>query len=69
MVRKLGRGVPTIDMRVDFHSAAREGEELVARATVIKLGRSVATAEARVLGPDGRLIASGRGVYSTAERG
>jgi uncharacterized protein (TIGR00369 family) len=66
---RLGRGVPTIDMRVDFHSAAREGEELVARATVIKLGRSVATAEARILGPDGRLIASGRGVYSTAERG
>src|SRR5262245_24654332 len=31
---KLGRGVPTIDMRVDFHSAAKEGETLAARAAV-----------------------------------
>ena len=67
---KLGRGVPTIDMRVDFHSAAKEGEELLARAAVIKLGRSVATAEARILAAsDARLVASGRGLYSTAERG
>ena len=60
---KLGRGVPTIDMRVDFHTAAEAGEELVARASVIKLGRTLATAEARILGAEGRLVASGRGVY------
>ena len=60
---RLGRGVPTIDMRVDFHAAAEAGEELVARAWVIKLGRTLATAEARILGADGRLVASGRGVY------
>jgi uncharacterized protein (TIGR00369 family) len=60
---KLGRGVPTIDMRVDFHAAAEEGEALRARARVIKLGRTLATAEARIHGAEGRLVASGRGVY------
>ena len=64
---KLGRGVPTIDMRADFHRPARAGETLVARAHVIKLGRNFATAEARVLDPEGALVASGRGVYAVRQ--
>ncbi|MBL8698930.1 MAG: PaaI family thioesterase [Alphaproteobacteria bacterium] len=63
---KLGRGVPTIDMRVDYHKAALPGEELIGRGRVIKLGRTVATAEATVSKTDGTLIASGRGVYLTS---
>lgn len=63
---KLGRGVPTIDMRVDFHKAAMPGDELIGRGRVIKLGRTVATAEAVVAKADGTLIASGRGVYLTS---
>lgn len=63
---KLGRGVPTIDMRVDYHKAAMPGEELIARGRVIKMGRTVATAEAQIRKADGTLIASGRGVYLTA---
>ncbi|MBM3523812.1 MAG: PaaI family thioesterase [Alphaproteobacteria bacterium] len=63
---KLGRGVPTIDLRVDFHKAAQPGEELIGRGRIIKLGRTVATAEALVRKADGSLIASGRGVYLTS---
>lgn len=61
---KLGRGVPTVDLRVDFHRAAMPGP-LLARATVIKLGGNLATAEARVFDEGGALLASGRGFYLT----
>jgi uncharacterized protein (TIGR00369 family) len=64
---KLGRGVPTVDMRVDYHRAAQPGP-LVAQASVIKLGGTLATAEARVFDEQQRLVASGRGVYLTLSR-
>jgi uncharacterized protein (TIGR00369 family) len=64
---KLGRGVPTVDLRTDYHATALPGA-LRARAQVIKLGRTLATAETRVSGEDGRLLASGRGVYLTQTR-
>jgi uncharacterized protein (TIGR00369 family) len=63
---KLGRGVPTIDMRVDYHKAGLPGDELLGRGRVLKLGRTIASAEAVVTRRDGTLIASGRGVYLTA---
>jgi len=64
---RLGRGVPTIDLRIDFHKTAMPGP-LVARAAVIKLGGTLATAEARVFDERGALLASGRGVYLTMSR-
>jgi uncharacterized protein (TIGR00369 family) len=64
---KLGRGVPTVDMRVDFHKAAMPGP-LVAKARIIKLGGTLATAEAQVYDESGALIASGRGAYLTLQR-
>lgn len=64
---KIGRGVPTVDLRVDFHRAAMPGP-LVAKASVIKLGGTLATAEARIFDEAGALVASGRGVYLTLER-
>ena len=64
---KLGRGVPTIDMRVDYHRPALPGP-LVARASVIKMGGTLATAEARVFDENEKLVASGRGVYLTQTR-
>ncbi len=42
------------------------GEELIGRGRVIKLGRTLGTAEAIVSKTDGTLIASGRGVYLTS---
>jgi uncharacterized protein (TIGR00369 family) len=61
---KLGRGVPTIDMRVDFLKTAGR-EALVARARVAKLGRSVGVADAEVLNERGEVLALGRILYST----
>ena len=58
-------GVPTIDMRVDYHSAAMPGD-LTARGKVIKLGSQFATSEAQVFDSQGKLLASGRGTYFTA---
>jgi uncharacterized protein (TIGR00369 family) len=64
---RLGRGIPTIDMRIDYHKAALPGD-LTARGNVIKLGRTVSTAGAELFDAQGALIASGRGVYFTAEK-
>ena len=65
MVKQTGRGVPTIDLRVDYHRAALRGD-LVARGKVIRSGSQFATAEAHVFDVDGKLLASGRGTYFTA---
>jgi len=65
MVRQTGRGVPTIDMRVDYHRAAMPGD-LIARGKVIRFGSQFATAEAEIIDQDGKLIATGRGTYFTA---
>lgn len=61
---QLGHGVPTIDMRVDFlRSAGRES--LTARASVVKLGRTVGVADSEVRNDEGELVALGRILYST----
>jgi len=65
MVKKLGRGVPTIDLRVDYHAAAMPGD-LTARGKVVRLGGQFSTAEAHIYDAKGKLIASGRGTYFTA---
>ena len=65
MVKRAGRGVPTIDLRVDYHRAAMPGD-LTARGSVIRWGRQFSTAEAQVLDHEGKLLASGRGTYLTA---
>jgi uncharacterized protein (TIGR00369 family) len=64
---RIGRGVPTVDMRVDFHKAAMPGP-LTARARIIKLGGTLATAGAEAFDAGGALIASGRGLYLTMTR-
>ena len=65
MVKQTGRGVPTIDLRVDYHRPAAPGD-LTARGKVIRNGSQFATAEAQIFDRDGKLIASGRGTYFTA---
>jgi len=62
---RLGRPVPTIDLRVDYHKAAMPGD-LIARARVVRLGSQYSTAEASLYDKDGELVASGRGTYFTA---
>src|SRR6202007_3269539 len=47
MVKKTGRGVPTIDLRVDYHAAAMPGD-LTARGKVVRMGGQFSTAEASI---------------------
>ena len=62
---RLGRPVPTIDIRVDYHKAAMPGD-LTAKARVVRMGNQFSTAEAFLYDQEGVLIASGRGTYFTA---
>ena len=62
---RLGRPVPTIDLRVDYHKAAMPGD-ITAEARVVRMGNQFSTAEAYLYDPQGALVASGRGTYLTA---
>lgn len=62
---RLGRPVPTIDLRVDYHKAAMPGD-VTAKARVVRMGSQYSTAEASLYDKDGELVASGRGTYFTA---
>jgi uncharacterized protein (TIGR00369 family) len=65
MVRKTGRGVPTIDMRVDYHAVAMPGD-LTIKGKIVRMGGQFSTAEAQIFDAQGKLLASGRGTYLTA---
>lgn len=59
----LGGGVPTINFRTDYLRPAG-GSRLDARATVRRIGRTVAVVDVDVTDDAGRLCAVGRGTYS-----
>lgn len=61
---KIGRMAPTIDLRIDYLRPALNSG-LTATARLIKAGRSVARADIEIADDQGRLIALGRGTYST----
>jgi len=65
MIKTLGRPVPTIDLRVDFHSAAMPGD-LTCRGKIVKVGNQFSSSESFVFDTSGRLLASGRGTYLSA---
>jgi uncharacterized protein (TIGR00369 family) len=65
LIKQTGRGVPTIDMRIDYHRVAMPGD-LIMRGKVIRAGSQFATAEANIFDLDGKLVCSGRGTYLTA---
>jgi uncharacterized protein (TIGR00369 family) len=65
MVRKTGRGVPTIDMRVDYHAVALPGD-LTIKGKIVRMGSQFSVAEAQIFDAQGKLLASGRGTYYTA---
>ncbi|MBD0417362.1 PaaI family thioesterase [Tianweitania sp. Rool2] len=62
----LGHASPTIDLRTDYHRIAAYGDLKVV-GKVIKLGKTVSTADAFIYDKMGRLVASGRGVYFTSQ--
>ncbi|MCP5151930.1 MAG: PaaI family thioesterase [Ectothiorhodospiraceae bacterium] len=60
----LGGGVPTINFRTDFLRPAT-GASLLAVARVRRAGRTVGVVDVDVLDEAERLVAVGRGCYST----
>ena len=65
MIKKLGRPVPTIDLRVDFHGPAMPGD-LNCRGKIVKIGSQFSSSESFVFDSSGKLLASGRGTYYSA---
>jgi uncharacterized protein (TIGR00369 family) len=66
LVLMLGRGLPTINFRVDYLRPAVD-TALVAVARVRRAGKSVGLADIDVFDEKGALLAVGRGTYSTLE--
>lgn len=65
LIMTTGVGIPTINFRTDYLSPAKAGE-LIAVAEVRKLGRSISVVDIEVRDASDKLIAIGRGTYSTA---
>jgi len=65
LIWQLGHGVPTINFRTDYLRPANN-TDLLATASVRRLGRTVAVCDIEVRSEDGRLLALGRGTYATA---
>lgn len=61
---RTGGDVPTVDLRVDYLRPAKRGN-LIAIARTVKVGRRVSVADVEVKDEDGKVVAVGRGVYST----
>jgi len=68
LIMLLARGLPTINFRVDYLRPAID-TDLIATATVRRLGRSVGISDVDVTDEKGTLIAIGRGTFSTAASG
>lgn len=58
----------TVDMNVSFMSGARVGDRLVVEAKALRVGRSVAFAEAEVVRNEDTLMAKGRFTFVIQER-
>lgn len=57
------QSVATVDLRIDFHRVPR-AKTLRIESNAVHQGRTISVAEAKIIEPDGRLIASGRAVLS-----
>lgn len=68
LIAKLGRAIPTIDLRVDYLRPAIN-TDLIASARTLRAGRSIGVVDIEVRDKAGRLVAAGRGSYSTLDKG
>ena len=64
LVARLGRGLPTINLRVDYLRPA-VGTDLLAFARTVRAGKSIGLVDVEVRDDKGRVVAVGRGNYST----
>lgn len=60
----VGHGVPTINLRIDYLRPAL-ASDLVATATVVRAGKTIAVCDIELHDGEGRLIAVGRGTWGT----
>lgn len=65
LIMTTGVGIPTINFRTDYLSPAKAGD-LIAVAEVRKRGRSISVVDIEIRDANDKLIALGRGTYSTA---
>ena len=63
---RVGRTVPTIERRIDYLHAAPAGD-LLATGKILVVGRSVGRADVEVRSAEGKVVAVGRGAFSTRE--
>jgi uncharacterized protein (TIGR00369 family) len=61
VIAQTGESVFTVDMRVDYLRPATD-DEFTVRSEVVRLGRTLATADAQIIGASGKVVASGRAV-------
>jgi uncharacterized protein (TIGR00369 family) len=64
LVARLGRGIPTVDLRIDYLRPAID-TDLLAIGRTLRAGRSVGVVDVEVRDDRHRLVAVGRGTYST----
>ncbi len=62
---KVGGGVPTINLRIDYLRPST-GARLTGTAAARRIGRTVGVVDIDVTDAEGRLTAIGRGTYSTS---
>ena len=63
---RLGYGVPTANLRIDFLRPAID-TGLVAYGKVVKAGRTLAVVDVEIMNQHAQCIATGRGTYVTAK--
>ncbi len=63
---RIGRMAPTIDLRIDYLRTANAGD-LLATGRILSAGRSLGRADVEIRGEDGKVVAVGRGAFSTRE--
>ena len=64
LIAMLGRGIPTINLRIDYLRPAID-TDLVGTGRVLRAGRSVGVVDVELTDDKGRTVAVGRGSYST----
>ena len=57
----------TVDLNITYLRQAK-GERIVAEATILRKGCSIAVSEVEILDPGGRLCAKGRTIYALKQR-
>ena len=64
LIATLGRAIPTINLRIDYLRPAID-TNLVAEARTLRAGKSVGVVDIDIRDGQGRIVAVGRGSYST----